>query len=124
MIGQEKIENKDFLERSVDYLSAKGFDNIKADLDGYDSPTSFVKQSNGQNITPDITATKNGRKYFFDVSLKSEKATLLKSKWKLLDTVARLKSNRFRVITTRGHVNFTDNLLKEMNLDKTNLIRI
>ena len=124
MIKQEKQHNKTIFQKSIDYLEATGFTQIKADLSGYENPKSFVKKSSGAEVTPDITANKNGRKYFFDISLKSENPSLLKSKWLLLDTFARLKSNRFKIITTRGHYRFTDTLLGELNLSSKDPIRI
>ncbi len=124
MIKIEKQENEALLEQSVQHLESRGFDNIKADLEGYESPKSYIKQSTGNAVTPDITATKNGRKYLFDISLKSEKPTLLKSKWLLLDTLSRLRSNRFRIITFRGHYKFTNTLLQELNLGNKELIKI
>ena len=125
MIGkEEKKENGEILEKSVNHLKAQGFTDIKASLPGYESPKTFKGKSSGLEVAADISAKKNGRKYFFDISLKSEKAKLLKSKWLLLDTVARLKSNRFKIITTRGHFKFTDELLKDINLQNKNPIRI
>ena len=124
MIGTEKKENKEFLERSINYLEAKGFTDIKADLSGHEKPKSFHTKDGDLKVTADITANKNGRKYFFDISLKSKNPTMLKSKWLLLDTVARLKSNRFKIITTKGHFKFTDNLLSELNLSNKEPIRI
>lgn len=124
MIKIEKQENEALLEQSVQHLESRGFDNIKADMEGYESPKSYIKQSTGNAVTPDITATKNGRKYLFDISLKSEKPTLLKSKWLLLDTLSRLRSNRFRIITFRGHYKFTNTLLQELNLGNKELIKI
>ena len=124
MIKLEKQDNLDVLERSVEHLQSRGFDNIKADMEGYESPKSYIKKSTGNPVTPDITATKNGQKYFFDISLKSEKPVMLKSKWLFLDTLSRMKSNRFRIITFRGHYKFTDTLLEELNLGNKEPIKI
>lgn len=124
MIKVEKQDNQDILERSIKHLEARGFNNIKADMEGYDTPKSYIKKSTGNAVTPDITATKNGRKYLFDISLKSEKPTLLKSKWVFLDTLSRMKSNRFRIITFRGHYKFTDTLLQELNLGNKQPIKV
>ena len=124
MIKIEKLENEAILKKSVEHLQARGFDNIKADMDGYESPKSYVKKSSGNSVTPDITATKNGIKYFFDISVKSDKSTLLKSKWLFLDTLSRMKSNRFRIITFRGHYKFTETLLNELNLGNKQPIKI
>ncbi len=124
MIKVEKAENSEFLEKSIKYLEAHGFENIRADMEGYEIPKSFIKKSNDSRITPDIVANKNGRKYFFDISLKSDKPQLLKSKWLFLDTLSRMRSNRFRIITTRGHYKFTDDMLDDINLSSKTAIRI
>lgn len=124
MVQSEKIENKEFLEKSIHYLQNTGFKNIRADIEGYDTPKSFIKKGSETKITPDIVAEKNGRKYFFEISLKTEKDRLLKSKWLFLDTLSRLKSNRFKIITTKGHFKFTDTLLDDLNLGNKTPIRI
>ncbi|AKA34948.1 hypothetical protein [Flagellimonas lutaonensis] len=124
MVKLDKKENKEFLEKSINHLEAIGFKNIKADLDGYDRPKSYVRKASDTKITPDIVAVKNGRKYFFDISLKSEKPRLLKTKWLFLDTLSRMNSNRFRIITTKGHYKFTDAMLADINLTNKNPIKI
>ncbi|PIB39383.1 hypothetical protein [Maribacter sp. 4G9] len=124
MIKLDKSENIAFLEKSIHHLEATGFENIKADMDGYEKPKSYSRKGADDKITPDIVAIKNGRKYFFDISLKSEKPRLLKTKWLFLDTLSRMKSNRFRIITTRGHYKFTDTMLEDINLSNKEPIKI
>ncbi|WP_343486862.1 hypothetical protein [Allomuricauda sp. d1] len=124
MVKKDKEENTAFLEKSINHLEAIGFENIKADLDGYETPKSYVRKGSDSKITPDIVAVKNGRKYFFDISLKSEKPRLLKTKWLFLDTLSRMNSNRFRIITTRGHYRFTDTMLEDINLSNKEPIKI
>ncbi len=124
MTQTDKQENSAFLEKSIDHLEATGFENIKADLEGYDSPKSYLRKGDDLKITPDIVAIKNGRKYFFDISLKSAKPKLLKTKWLFLDTISRMNSNRFRIITTKGHYKFTDTMLEDINLSNKTPIKI
>ncbi|PKA98255.1 hypothetical protein B0O79_1939 [Flavobacteriaceae bacterium MAR_2009_75] len=124
MVKIEKSENQEFLEKSIGHLEATGFENIKADMEGYDTPKSYVRKGSDSKITPDIVAIKNGRKYYFEISLKSAKPRLLKSKWLFLDTLSRMNSNRFRIITTRGHYKFTDNMLEDINLSNKEPIKI
>lgn len=124
MIKTDRKENKAFLKKSISYLEHTGFENIKANVEGYETPKSYIKKSSDSAISPDIVATKNGRKYLFDVSLKTEKENLLKTKWLFLDTISRLKSNRFKIITTRGHYKFTDGLLDDLNLTTKRPIKI
>lgn len=124
MIKIDKSENKEFLEKSIHHLEATGFENIKADMEGYETPKSYLRKGSDTKITPDIVAVKNGRKYFFDISLKSEKPRLLKTKWLFLDTLSRMNSNRFRIITTKGHYKFTETMLEDINLTNKTTIKI
>tara|TARA_R110002049_G_scaffold151804_2_gene315562 strand:+ start:115 stop:489 length:375 start_codon:yes stop_codon:yes gene_type:complete len=124
MIQADKDKYSDVLEDSITYLENRGFENIKADMDGYETPKSFSKVGSDISITPDIVATKEGRKHYFDISLKSEKPKLLKSKWLFLKTLSNLKSHRFKLITKRGHYKFTQDMLEDINLTNKALIKI
>lgn len=123
MITTEKQENIDVLHESIEYLERLGYSNIKADVDGYDTPKSYHKKGSDISVTPDIVAEKAGRKHYFEISLKSEKPKLLKSKWRFLDVLTRMKDDRFKIITKRGHYKFTNQMLEDLNLDK-NLIKL
>ncbi|MCK8480564.1 hypothetical protein [Psychroserpens algicola] len=124
MIQADKEKYQDILESSVEYLEQRGYENIKADTEGYETPKSFIKKGSEITVTPDIVAEKEGRKYYFDISLKSVKPKLLKSKWLFLNTLSALKSHRFRLITTRGHFKFTNEMLDDINLNDKKLIKI
>ncbi|WP_203255876.1 hypothetical protein [Hyunsoonleella ulvae] len=124
MIYADKEKYSDILEESINYLENRGFENLKADIDGYESPKSYTKKGSNISITPDIVASKEGRKYFFDISLKSEKPKLLKSKWLFLNTLSTLKSARFKLITTRGHIQYSKNMLQDLNLNNKTLLKI
>lgn len=124
MTFNDKQEHSDFLETSVNYLQNLGYENIKADLDGYETPKSYHKKGSDVTITPDIVAEKEGRKHIFDISLKTPKTNLLKSKWIFLNTLSALKSHNFRLITTRGHYKFTDEMLSDINLTNKKLIKL
>lgn len=124
MIYEDKAKYSDILKNSINYLENHGFENIKADIEGYETPKSYTKSGSDISITPDLVAVKEGRKYYFDISLKSEKPNLLKSKWIFLNTLSAMKSSRFRLITTRGHYAFTQEMLDSINLNNKNLIKL
>lgn len=119
MIYLDKKENEEALIDSINYLKHKGFENIKADLEGYETPKSYHKKDSDVIITPDIIAERAGIKHYFEISLKSEEPHLLKSKWRFLDVLTRMKNHRFKIITRRGHYKFTNEMLSDLNLDKT-----
>jgi len=124
MIHSDKEKYSEILNDSVTYLEQRGYEDIKADMEGYDTPKSYNKKGSDVSITPDIVAIKEGRKHYFDISLKSEKPKLLKSKWLFLNTLSTLKSHRFRLITTRGHYKFTNEMLDDINLNDKKPIKI
>ncbi|MFK7782562.1 hypothetical protein [Psychroserpens sp.] len=124
MIQADKEKYKDILENSVEYLEQHGFENIQADTEGYETPKSFIKKGSDVTITPDIVAEKNGNKHYFDISLKSEKPKLLKSKWLFLNTFTALKSHHFKLITTKGHYKFTSEMMDDVNMNSKTLIKI
>lgn len=119
MIAQDKLVNASFLKESLTYLENSGYDNIKADVEGYETPKSYLKKGSEISITPDIVAEKGGRKHYFEIGLKSEEPKLLKSKWRFLDVLTRMKDDRFKIITRRGHYKFTQDMLDDLNLDKS-----
>ncbi|MGC1204769.1 MAG: hypothetical protein WA839_07775 [Flavobacteriaceae bacterium] len=124
MIQADKDKYADVLEDSITYLENRGFEDIKADMDGYETPKSYKKAGSDITVTPDIVAMKEGRKHYFDIGLKSEKPKLLKSKWLFLKTLSNLKSHRFKLITKRGHYKFTQDMLEDINLTNKSLIKI
>ncbi|SFZ93673.1 hypothetical protein SAMN05428642_103267 [Flaviramulus basaltis] len=124
MIYEDKAKYSNILENSITYLENHGFKNIKADIEGYETPKSYAKAGSDISVTPDVVATKEGRKYYFDISLKSEKPKLLKSKWLFLNTLSNINSSRFRLITARGHYKFTQDMLEAINLTNKQLIKI
>ena len=120
MVLEEKQEHKELIEKTIKYLEDHGYTDIKADIEGYESPKSFKMKSKDEDITPDIVATnKNGKVQYIEVGVKSDQPNLLKTKWKLLDTLATMKNRAFRVVAHRGSYQFTDNLMKELDLQKS-----
>ena len=72
MIKSDKEKYTDILKESLSYLENRGYENIKADTEGYETPKSFSKVGSDVNITPDIVAEKEGQRHYFELSLKSE----------------------------------------------------
>ncbi|MDO1501496.1 hypothetical protein Q2T40_15275 [Winogradskyella maritima] len=124
MIQQDKDNYKNELNDSITYLENLGYENIKADIDGFETPKSYLKKGSNIAVTPDIVAEKEGRKYLFDLSLKTVKPRLLKSKWLFLNTLSQLKSYRFRLITKRGHYKFSNDITDAINLDTVKIIKL
>ncbi|NOQ74019.1 MAG: hypothetical protein GQ574_18580 [Crocinitomix sp.] len=121
MILKEKEEHQALIQKTINYLEIHGFENIKADIEGYETPKSFTMKTEGIEITPDIVAENKGRVQYIEVGLKSEDKELLKTKWKFLKTWAEMKNRTFKVIAHKGSYGFSDQILEEIHLDKSAL---
>lgn len=124
MIAGDKTKYQDLFKKATDFLTESGYQNIKADLEGFDEPRSYKQQKSDVTFTPDIVAEKNGSKYIFELGLKSENPTQLKSKWLLLNTLSQIRDFKFRIITSRGHLKFTNELIDSTKIASNGLIKI
>ena len=118
MENKQNNEGLIAIKDSVHYLENKGFENIKADIDGFETPKSYFKMDSDVVITPNIVAERSGVKHYFEVSLKSQQTTILKSKWRFLEVLTQMRNQKFRIITRRGHYKFTNEMLNDLNLKK------
>ncbi|MGB5942524.1 MAG: hypothetical protein WBG71_06545 [Leeuwenhoekiella sp.] len=123
-IDKDTVKNTDFLSETISYLEDRGFENIKADVEGFETPKSYLKRGSEVSITPDIVAERDGEKHIFEISLKSKKPRLLKSKWLFLDVLSKMKKFKFKIITTKGHYKFTNETLSSIDLEDKQYIKI
>ncbi len=116
MVKEDKQRHQDLILKTIHHLEKIGHTDVKADISGYESPTSFSMKNRGTTVTPDIVSTSpHGNTHYVDLGVKSDYPVLLKSKWKFLQTLFELKNRTFRIVTHRGHYSFTDKLVGEMN---------
>jgi hypothetical protein len=125
MLAEAKSGEKyhDLLEKAVKHVEARGFNEIRTDLEGYDTPISFSQQKEDVSYTPDISAKNNRGKFYFEIAQKTEDVTHLVSKWKLLSTVAQMKNGGLNILIPYGHNRFTQDLVEQYNIN-ANLIKL
>jgi hypothetical protein len=103
----------------------RGFSDIRANIDGYEAPAklSRANDSDDEAFIPDITAVSHGRKSYFEIATKTDRTQEVISKWQLLSRLANFKSGKLFLIAPRGHVAFTERLLKQYDIT-AELIRL
>lgn len=115
---QEKTSKEEkLLKKIVEKLENLGYEDIKADVEGYEVPSKLIRQNDDIEFIPDITATLNGRKYYFEIARKTKEEVKLVGKWKLLMTLAEMKEGGFKVFVPHGQMKFTKELMKNHNID-------
>lgn len=110
---------KEVIERVV---KKKGYEHIKANVEGYEQPTAFTNAEDGNKLIPDITAQRFGRKSYFEVSIKNDQKQKVVNKWKLINTLAKAQDGKFHLVAPRGNYAFTKRICDEYNID-ANIIK-
>lgn len=114
---RSKTSYNELLSSVIERVKKQGYDNIKADLGDYESPYQLIGQTKDVNFTPDVTATKNDGKAYFEISTKVDNPNDLINKWKLLETLASMKKGKFQIFVPHGHMKFTQELVRDNNIN-------
>lgn len=125
MLKETRTDEKydEALTKALKIVEAKGFDDIRADFEGYEAPAAFQRQESEISYTPDITATKNDRKFYFEIAKKTDQQDKLISKWKLLSMMSKIKNGSFHILVPYGQMKFTRELLDAHHIE-ANLIKM
>ena len=110
--------------KAVRWAEKKGFKQIKANIDDYETPQSFYKPSMDVTVTPDLTGEKMGNKSYIEIALKGENKSGMISKWKLLGTLASRKGGKLYLLASRGHKSFAEQIVQKHNLTNALVVSI
>ncbi|MGB0177938.1 MAG: hypothetical protein ACPF9D_12285, partial [Owenweeksia sp.] len=103
---------------AVSFVINRGFEDIKARHDGYSEPATLrMMDAEDKGFIPDITATKNGGKYYFEIANRNEEEKEVVGKWKLMSTLARMKNGDFRIFVPYGSMKYTNEILEKKNIE-------
>jgi hypothetical protein len=102
----------------INYAKKSGYEEIKADFSGYESPAALRMINDDITLTPDFTAKRGDSKYYFELAIKNEEdQTTLISKWKALETIAKMKGGQLRLFVPRGSYKFAEEIIQDHNID-------
>jgi len=119
-IKMEDVKSEKIIARITNWIAKRGFEDIRANVDGYEAPTGFALKSEETMVTPDITAISYGTKSYFEIATKQDKrkdVQMLVSKWKLLSAMAKHKGGQLYLFAPRGHKQFTQDIIKDYSIE-------
>lgn len=100
-------KDPELFEKAIQWVKNQGYDKIRANMDGFDAPSTFRRDTEGGEImAPDITAVKSRRKSYFEIALKGEELEHSVSKWKLISAVATAQNGKLYLLAPHGHKAF------------------
>jgi hypothetical protein len=113
----EKFE--ELMEAALNYVSVRGFKEIKSTMEGYERPFQYTMQNKDVTFTPDITAKSRDKKHYFEVAQRSDDPTFIVSKWKLLSMLAKMQNGSFTILVPYGQNKFAEQLVMEHEIEAT-----
>lgn len=113
---KDAILKEGYIQKAVVWIQKKGYMDIKADLEGMEAPKAFKRKSDDADIVPDLTAKSLGRKFYFEVALKSSDVRNLVTKWKLLSQLAAMKDGKLIIFAPHGHRSFADKTVEKYKI--------
>lgn len=105
------------LKFAVESLEKQAFKDIRVALDGYEAPSKITQKQSGEDFTPDITAFRDGTKVLFELAIRSDDHSLVRTKWQLLTQISKMKDDSFVILVPKGNLSFANTMLKEPNID-------
>ncbi len=105
------------IQKVIDKVKKMGFNDIRADIDEYETPPKLINKSKKVDYIPDVVARKNGTKGYFEISKKEKDPNDLINKWSALSALANIKNGVFQIYVPHGHMKFTRELLTANEID-------
>ena len=94
----------------VKWIEKRGFEEIKANVEGYETPVGYALNTDEEKYIPDVTGRLFSENSYFEVVLKTDKVSRTISKLRLLSTLAAAKGGKLFLMTPRGHFNFAKDI--------------
>jgi hypothetical protein len=113
-----EIKEDDMIRKALDEVLAKrSFDKVKANIEGFETPSAISKASGEGAFVPDITGIRKGRKSYFELAIKNGKIKETLNKWKVLSTLADLRNGKFYLLVPKGNYAFVNRMMNRDSLD-------
>ena len=110
--------------KALAWAESKGFKEIKANVDDFETPATFTSPGQKVAFIPDITGELYGRKSYIEIALKEGDKQTLISKWKLFCALAARKGGNLYLLASRGNKTFADNIVKSHNLHNAKVVSL
>ena len=98
------------------WVARNGYSEVKANIEGYETPSGLSFKDTEDKLVPDITAVKRGARWYIEVVRKDADPEKIVSKWKLLSIVGKNKGGGLILIAPAGSFAFAERLTKKHDI--------
>ena len=100
----------------VSWVARNGYSDIRANIDGFETPSALSNKESEDKLIPEITAFKRGGRWYIEVVRKDADAEKTVSKWKLLSILGKNKGGGLILIAPAGSFAFAERLSKKHDI--------
>jgi|SRR5687768_2088289 len=110
-------KDDDLIKKILDsFVSRGGYTEIKANIEGFETPSALSGKGNDDRVVPDITAVKRGGRWYIEIVKKDAEVEKTISKWKLLSMLGKARAGGLILIAPSGQYAFAERLIKKHDI--------
>jgi hypothetical protein len=110
-------KEEDMIKKVIEtYVNRNGYSEVRANIEGFESPSALSMKGGDEKLVPDITASKRGGKWYIELVRKDGDQEKTVSKWKLLSVLGRTKGGGLVLISPPGSYAFAERLTKKHDI--------
>lgn len=110
---KDEVMVRKFIEKVI---VAKGYQNVRANVEGFETPSKLSRPNQEGAFIPDATATMHGRKSYFELVQKTDDLQEVITKWKLMSNLATFKEGKLFLIVPHGNLAFANRILDNYSI--------
>ncbi|MEP6796220.1 MAG: hypothetical protein WBP41_06865 [Saprospiraceae bacterium] len=110
-------KDDDLIKKILDsFVSRGGYTEVKANIDGFETPSALSNKESEDRVIPDITALKRNGRWYIEVVRKDGEVEKTVSKWKLLSMLGKARNGGLILMAPSGQYAFAERLTKKHDI--------
>ena len=110
-------KDDDLIKKILDsFVSRGGYTEVRANIDGFETPSALSNKESEDRVVPDITALKRGGRWYIEVVRKDSDVEKTVSKWKLLSMLGKARNGGLILMAPSGQYAFAERLIKKHDI--------
>jgi len=110
-------KDEDLIKKILDsFVSRGGYTEVKANIEGFETPSALSNKESEDRVVPDITALKRNGRWYIEVVRKDSEVEKTVSKWKLLSMLGKARNGGLILMAPSGQYAFAERLTKKHDI--------
>lgn len=93
------MSKQSYIPVVIEWAKRKGYEQIRANMEGFEQPIAYERQNDDERFIPDVTAKQLLEQSYFEIILKGDSPDKIVSKLRLLSMLVSQKGGRLFLMT-------------------------